>query len=203
MSEYARVLDVHEVAAFRAFLVKVAEGARNGIAAGDAEVRDMNRWLSQEQPQVWSRRIKLLQRKLEDAKQQLQSKQNTPTPTGEPPNTMFERKAVRVAKERLEAANERARKTKLWANRFEREEGNYRGGTNGARTAAQSTIPHAIRTLDELLGHLEDYMRLTSNIAVTDNTKRDDAEESVSRPTEQHEPAEPGVAPEPPKGTES
>ncbi len=188
MSEYARVLDVHEMAAFRAFLVKVAEVVRNGVAAGDAEVRDMKRWLSQEQPQVWARRIKQLQRKLDDAKEALRRKQSTPTPTGEPPNVMFEKKQLRVAKERLEEAQERAKRTKLWANRFDREESGYRGSTNGARSAAQGTLPAAMRTLDELLGHLDDYMRLTSTIR-TDQAEAGDAADSVARPADAADPA--------------
>lgn len=165
MSKQARVLDVSEMAAFRALLVKVAEAVRNAVAAGDAEVRNMQRWLSQEQPRIWAMRIKQLERRLTDAKEALRAKQSTPTPTGEPPNVMLEKNAVRKAKALLEEAKERAARTKLWANRFEREEGQYRGSTNGARSATQSTLPGAVQMLDQLLGHLEEYMKLTSTVA--------------------------------------
>lgn len=184
MSKHARVLDVQEMASFRALLVKLAEATRNGVAAGDAEVRDMQRWLTQQQPQVWARRIKQLERKVADAKEALRRKQSTPTPTGEPPNVMLEKNQLRQAKARLEEAKQRAERTKLWANRFEREESGYRGATNGARSAAQSTLPGAIHTLDELLGHLEEYLRLTSSPPKDESAAAgaDAGDASIARP---------------------
>ncbi|MEM7576036.1 MAG: hypothetical protein AAF328_01060 [Planctomycetota bacterium] len=201
MSKAARVLDVQEMAAFRALLVKVAEATRNGVAAGDAEVRDMHRWLTQEQPQVWGRRIKKLERLLADAKETLRRKQSTPTPTGEPPNVMLEKNQVRRAKAMLEEAKARAERTRMWARRFEREESVYRGATNGARSAAQSTLPGAIRSLDELLGHLEDYLRLTSSVsseAEADHQPEDaSVARSASEPTQPDPTTDPGVEPSP------
>ncbi|MEM1026793.1 MAG: hypothetical protein AAGJ38_01785 [Planctomycetota bacterium] len=190
MSKYARVLDVQEMAAFRALLVKFTEAVRNGVAAGDAEVRDMQRWLTQEQPQVWARRIKKLERQLADAKEALRRKQSTPTPTGEPPNVMLEKNQVRRAKERLEEANERAERTRLWGRRFEREESTYRGSTNGARSAAQSTLPGAMQALDELLQHLDDYLRLTSKVSVDDTDEAHADAKPITRSLED-QPAEP------------
>ncbi len=187
MSKYARVLDVQEMAAFRVLLVKFAEAVRNGVAAGDAEVRDMHRWLTQEQPQVWARRIKQLERQHADAVETLRRKQSTPTPTGEPPNVMVERNQVRQAKQRLEEAHTRAERTRLWGRRFEREESVYRGSTNGARSAAQSTLPGAIRTLDELLGHLEEYLRLSATPAAEHASDPASAADSIKRPLDERD----------------
>ena len=181
MSEYARVLDVHEMAAFRALLVKFAEAVRNGIGGADAEMRDIKRWLEQEQPQVWARRIKKLQRTLDDAVESLRRKQLTPTPTGDPPNVMFEKKAVRVAKQRLEEAQERAARTKHWARAIDREEQLFRANTQGARNAVQGTVPQAIRTIDELLGHLEEYMKLAA-ASPAPKGNDGDAGPSIARP---------------------
>ncbi|MEM1098457.1 MAG: hypothetical protein AAGH92_06660 [Planctomycetota bacterium] len=183
MSKFARVLDVREMAAFRGLLVKFSEAVRNGVAAGDAEVRDMQRWLTQEQPQVWARRIKKLERQLTDAKEALRRKQSTPTPIGEPPNVMLEKNQVRKVKALLEEAKERAQRTQLWGRRFEREESAYRGSTNGARSAAQSTLPTAIHTLDELMKHIDDYLRLTSQISDSGDQQGDDAPCSITRGT--------------------
>lgn len=187
MSEFARVLDVQEMASFRALLVKVAESVRNGVATADLEMRNMKQWLDHEQPQVWARRIKKLQRQLDDAVETLRRKQLTPTPTGDPPNTLFEKKAVRLAKERIEEARARAGRTKQWSRKFDREDQLFRGNTQGARNAVQGTIPQAIRTLDELLGHLEEYMKLTAN--APSPTATDDDAESVARPTDAVNPA--------------
>ena len=187
MSKYARVLDVQEMAAFRVLLVKFAEAVRNGVAAGDAEVRDMHRWLTQEQPQVWARRIKQLERQHADAVESLRRKQSTPTPTGEPPNVMVEKNQVRLAKQRLEEAHARAERTRLWGRRFEREESVYRGTTNGARSAAQSTLPGAVRALDELLGHLEEYLRLSATPASERVSDPASAADSIKRPLDERD----------------
>ncbi len=180
MSEYARVLDVQELAAFRSFLTKLAEGVRNGLSSSDAEVRDMRHWLDQEQPRLWAQRIKKLQRRLEDARATLRRKKLTPTPTGGPPSTLIETKMVRIAKQQLEHALSRAERTKQWARRFNKEEQEYRGSVQGARNTADATVPQAIRTLDELLGHLEGYLHQQAAPPTPD--RPDPAhEESMSR----------------------
>jgi hypothetical protein len=186
MGKQARVLDVQEMAAFRALLVKLAEGVRNGVASGDGEVRDMQRWLRDQQPRVWAGRIRKLERRLADARETLRRKESTPTPTGEPPNVMLERNAVRMVKRQLDEAKARAERTKLWAHRFEREESVYRGSTNAARTAAQSTLPEAVRTLDDLLNHLEDYLKLKTDLSASgsDDGEGDRGPESMTRPAD-------------------
>ena len=160
MAESAKVGSLERVAEFRRLLVKLEEAVGTAVGAGDAGVREAQRWLGDEQPRVWAQRKARAIRAMEDAQATLRRKQLSPTPSGKPASVVAEQKAFRRAKEAVEECDRKIALTRAWSRRFEKVEQDYRGGTSGARAAAAGGIEEAAKRLDTLLGHLDDYRRV-------------------------------------------
>ena len=150
---------------FRALLVLLVDDLNHAVAEGDHEVKRALHWLKFEQPQVWAARIRTLERRRQDALNELRRKQAALTPTGEPQSTVLERRAAEKAKRLLEEAQARQAATRRWARVIEREALLYRGQTMGAREAPRGVLPNAIAHLERLILDLDNYRRVQTQVA--------------------------------------
>ena len=161
--------------AFRTLLVLLAEDIAQAVAMGDHEVKQTLHRLKFERPRELSARIRVLERRWQDAQTELRRKRSLPTPTGAPPSTVVERRAAERAKRELETTKDQLEATLRWARAMEQEAMQYRGQTAGARDAPCGLLPRAAGHLAGLITELEAYAATTTpHTAPADSIQRGD-----------------------------
>lgn len=158
MAEGARVRSVAELAGFHAFLAQLGEAVRHGVGEADAEVRRVERWLTEDRPAELVAAARRAARVLEAAAEDLRRKRMQPTPTGAPPSTDVERRVFDRARAAVERVDQLARATGRWGRVFTAEAAEYVGQAQGAREAPDGRVPQARARLAVHLAALEAYM---------------------------------------------
>ena len=168
----------------RTLLLLVAEDLAQAVAMGDHEVKQALHRLKFEQPQALGARVRVLERRWQEALSELRRKQSLPTPTGAPASTIVERRAAEKLKRELEATQARLEATKRWARTVEREAMLYRGQTAGARDAPRGLLANAAGHLGRLITDLEAYRAEASAPAAEadDSVRGGGADEADSGP---------------------
>lgn len=194
MAKGARLQSVQQLAEFRAFLVKFAEGVHHGVGLGDSEVHATNRWLKDEHPQRLSAERSKAQRALQDATDDLRRKRLQPTATGDPPSTVTEQKALAKAKAKMQWLEDKARATQRWGRQFDKEAIQYQAALQPARSLPESMVPRALARLESHLTTLEQYLETRAKSSGPVPTARD-AAMSRSGEAETNPPATEAVEP--------
>src|SRR3954462_2439223 len=107
MSDFARVDSIDALRDFRAALWKFAEVAQ--VAMGDAE-SELSRtlmWLENEQTSYWAGQVRKRQMAVSAATEKLREKKLFKDASGRIPSAVDEEKALKIAKARLEQAEEK------------------------------------------------------------------------------------------------
>ncbi len=173
----ANVQSITELLELRAFLLTMADKIRAALQSGNSEVNATASWINHTQPAYWKTQCDRCQRRYQDAADALRRKKMSPTPTGQPPSTLVEQKAMLAAKAKLEHAQQRAAATRQWKVRFEKEAFLFRCGVQPGDRIVESVIPKAAEYLEKLVAHLENY----THVAFAE------ADESVADPAAQGE----------------
>jgi len=160
MSDQARVDSIDVIRDFRAQLVKFADVAK--IALGDAE-SELSRtltWLETEQTAFWAGQIRKRTDVVSRAAIKLSEKKLFKDSSGRVPAAVDEEKALRVAKARLEEAQEKAAATKRYIRVLQKAADDYKGAVQGMTTFVHYDLPVGVARLDKLAGILGEYVDL-------------------------------------------
>lgn len=177
MAKGARVGSVAELAAFQAFLAQMAEAVRHGVGEADAEVRRVERWLTEDRPAELAAAGRRAGRMLETATEDLRRKRMQPTPTGAPPSIDVERRQHARAKAATEQVETLKRAAGRWGRAFSAEATEYTGQVLGAREMPDGLLPQARAQLQRHLVALEAYVNESGGSGV--------GSASVARPAEE------------------
>src|SRR5713101_4766072 len=109
MSQSARVTSFQAIQDFKAVLCGFCEETKEALGTIDMEVRRMLDWLGHDQAHYWQNQVRNLQEEVTQAKTDLFRKQLTRL-SGEIPDCLEEKKALRLAQGRLEVAEEKVEK---------------------------------------------------------------------------------------------
>ena len=116
MADQARISNLDSIEAFRSALIVFISKTRQTLDTIQDTVKKTRGWLQTEQPSYWSAQIKMRQKKLDQAQQELMSARMSEfveTPAAQ-------QMAVRKARAALEEAQARAERTKAWGRDFDR-----------------------------------------------------------------------------------
>ena len=116
MAEQARISNLDAIESFRTALIIFISKTRQSLETAQDAVKKTRSWLQLEQPAYWSSQIKLRQKKLDQAQQELMSARlsdfvDTPS---------MQQMAVRKARAALEEAQAKLQRTKAWARDYDR-----------------------------------------------------------------------------------
>lgn len=116
MADQARISNLDAIESFRTALIIFIGKTRQSLETAQDAVKKTRSWLQLEQPAYWSSQIKLRQKKLDQAQQELMSARMSEfvdTPS-------MQQMAVRKARAALEEAQARLQRTKAWARDYDR-----------------------------------------------------------------------------------
>lgn len=181
MAKGARVQSVQQLADFRAFLVKFAEGVHHGVGLGDSEVHATGRWLKEEHPARLNAERHKAQRALQTATDDLRRKRLQPTATGDPPSTVTEQKVFAKAKAKMQWLEDKAAATQKWARQFDREAIQYQAALQSARSLPGAMLPRALGRLEAHLVAIEQYLQVQTKSAAAGRVGDGDAA-AINRP---------------------
>ncbi len=167
MAGSAKVESLEALARFRASLCKFADEARTSLDSADSEVRRAVAWVQTEQRAFWQRQVHNCADQVTQAAAALRHKKIIPTATGSQRDTADEEKALRLAKARLEHAEQKVQQVKRWGLQLPRDVLLFAGQVRGLSQAADTDIPRAVGALDRMTVSLEKYLAAQTGSALS------------------------------------
>jgi len=162
MSEAAKVLDLDQLARFRAAVIKALEELRLAIAEADSEVGRVRGWIERDQVYYWRGQVRKAQEKVTTCKSALFRKQMITSSKDQKPSVVDEKKDLERAQARLAMCEQKMAATKRWAIQITREEILFKAGMAPLTTVVERELPHSAIMLKKMIEHLEAYMRLAA-----------------------------------------
>jgi len=161
MSQEARVDSILVLKQLRASLGTFAEIASAALDETSTEIQRTSRWLREDRYRHWRTQVQARTERFVRAKLALKQKQVFDrTLSGTPSSCVDEKKALKVAEERLREAEHKFSRVKAWSRQIEQELSDYRGATHGLINAIEAEIPNARARLDKMIESLEAYFAL-------------------------------------------
>jgi hypothetical protein len=116
MADQARITSLDEIEAFRAALIIFIDKARRSLDEVADDVKRTRQWLQVEQPAFWAQQLRMRQKKLDQAQQELMSARMSEfidSPT-------VQQMAVRKARQQMEDAQQMMDRVKAWNRDYDR-----------------------------------------------------------------------------------
>jgi hypothetical protein len=154
----ARVESLEVIKSFKAALVKFIESANVALTDAESDLHRTRLWLELEQSTYWQGQIKKRQELLARAEEALRSKKIFKDVTGARQSYVDEEKAVRIARARLEEANQKLAATQQWKRRMDKITHDYKGSVAKLATSLAADLPNAVVKMENLLRTLEQYI---------------------------------------------
>lgn len=153
MAEQARVSNLDAIESFRVALLVYISKTRQTLDAAQDTVKKTRVWLQIEQPAFWAAQIKLRQKKLDLAQQELMSARLSEFIDSPSAQQM----AVRRARASLDEARLKLERTKHWAQEFDRTVDPMARKLDGLRDFLDNDLANATAYLEEIQKILEAY----------------------------------------------
>ena len=165
MPEGARVDSFETLRAFKVALWKFQDAAR--IALGDAE-SDATRtlmWVENEQDAYWQGQIRKAEQTVVRCKEAVRMKKVFKDSAGREQSAVDEEKALKIAMQKLAAAQAKHALVKRWTRQLQKEIELYKGGVQRFSTSVFSDIPTAAAHLEALAAKLDAYLSVQPAVA--------------------------------------
>lgn len=186
----ARVRSVAAVDELSVALRLFAEESANALADLDQEVKRALEWIHHDRKDYWAREVRQGFDRVAEARANLERRMIARL-GDDRPAAMEEKKALAIAKQRLEVAQDKVQAVKRWSHAIEHELQEYVGILNQFATWLQSDHPKAQARLKRMSQALDAYVNLP--VAHDDTTDRRSASQATA-PEEQA--AQPSPSPE-------
>jgi hypothetical protein len=157
MGESAGVRSIDAIKEFREVLCRFGDDSKNALGAVDMEIRRALDWLEHEQPFHWQKEIKRRNLEMSDARTALHRK-NLSAASGYVPDVSVEKEAIRVAKHRLEEAEQKLQKTRRWVPVLQHAIAEYQGQARPLGDMLGVDLERALALLDRMVMALEGYV---------------------------------------------
>ena len=153
MADQARISNLDSIEAFRTALIVFINKTRQALDNVQDAVKKTRGWLQTEQPSYWSGQIRMRQKKLDQAQQELMSARMSEFVE----NPAAQQMAVRKARAALEEAQAKAERTKAWARDFDRTIDPLARKADSLRDFIDSDLAKAVAYLVEIQKILQAY----------------------------------------------
>jgi hypothetical protein len=155
-----RVQSIEALKGFRAALCGFADKAASALNDTDAAVQRALNWLQTEQRCYWEGQIRRRTQEVATAKQAVLVKKLCRNVDGSPGSAVEEEKALRLAIQRLEEAQQKLGNVGRCVRQLEKEILNYHGQVQRFASDVAVDVPLAVGRLDAQVRKLEDYVAL-------------------------------------------
>ncbi len=160
MSQAARVTSVEAIEKFKDSLCVFCEHARDALCAVQMESRRVVDWLVSEAPSYWERQLRERERELEAAKAELHRLQLQRSGGGFKPDDIEQKKAIELAKDRIEEAEEKIKKARHWGRVAQRAVEEYEGRARQLADLVEGDPPPAVLFLGQVIDSLDAYLQV-------------------------------------------
>ncbi|HTQ38307.1 MAG TPA: hypothetical protein VMJ32_04730 [Pirellulales bacterium] len=185
MSE-ARVTEVAAIGEFRADLVDFAGAVRRALTDIQLEVRRAMDWITVEQPGHWQAEVRRGYDAVARAKDELAHARTYKQIGDYIPSCDDEKKAVEMAKHRLEHAEEKLQTVRRWTMAARRAVDEFQGPVQQLMGLLDGDIPHAMVLLERMSMALEQYTSGRTPAAITwEELAANKPGQSMARPTDE------------------
>jgi chaperonin cofactor prefoldin len=184
----ARVTDVAVIGEFRADLAEFASSVRRALTDVQLEVRRAMDWITVEQSGYWKAEVRRSHDALAHAKDELAHARTYRQVGDYIPACDEEKKAVEMAKRRLEHAEQKVETVRRWTMAARHAVDEFQGPVQQLMQMLDSDIPHAMVLLERMSMALEQYTTGKAPAAATwEELTGDKATQSMAQPTEDSE----------------
>jgi hypothetical protein len=164
MATSARVTSVQAISDFRVALVHFCQEAKEVLASIEMEIRRMSDWVERDRLSYWQREIRDCQEEVAQAKADLFRKQITRI-SGQKADFLEERDALRRATYRLEEAEEKMERCRVWAGRqLPRAIDEFQGPGRQLAALVEGNPPANVIFLDRVIRSLEVYLEVDASL---------------------------------------
>jgi hypothetical protein len=165
MADQARISNLDSIESFRTALIVFIGKTRQTLDTVQDAVKKTRGWLQTEQPAYWSAQIRMRQKKLDQAQQELTSARMSEFVE----NPVLQQMAVRKARIALEEAQGRAERTKAWGRDFDRTIDPLARKADSLRDFLDTDLAKAVAYLVEIQKILQAYNETPSTPASSDS----------------------------------
>src|SRR4051812_7240006 len=156
MADAADVRSIDAVREWHAVLTAYGENLAEALAGVQTEIRRGFDWLH-DQLALWQRAVRQCEQEVVQAKAELASRK-FPDWSGREPDTTVQEKNLRMAKARLEHAEDQVQKVRSWIGRLPRMiDESYSGPARRLGGFLEAELPKGLAVLDRRIIALESY----------------------------------------------
>ncbi len=153
----ANVRSVDALRDTKAALINFAEEARVSLDSFEMEIRQLRNWLERDQLSYWRSQVKRGQELVAMAKSELFRRQLSQS---EAVSDTDQKEALRLAKRRLEEAEDKVERIKKWTPVLEHAISEYHSQSQPLGDRLSGSLVASLATLDRMIAALESYVDL-------------------------------------------
>jgi hypothetical protein len=188
----ARITDVAALADFRAALAEFALAASQALTDIQLELRRGLDWITNDRGVHWQSEVRRGADLVARAKDELVHSRTYKKVGDYTPSCIEEKKAVEMAKRRLEHAEQKVQAVRHWTLAARRAVDEFQGPVQQLMGMIDGDVPRAIALLERMSAALEQYSTIAAPNAATWEQLTGESTQSMAQPAE-----EPGDADQP------
>jgi hypothetical protein len=165
MADQARISNLDSIESFRVALIVFINKTRQALDSVQDAVKKTRGWVQTEQPNYWQQQIRMRQKKLDQAQQELMSARMSEFID----NPTVQQMAVRKARATLEEAQAKLDRTKAWGRDFDRTIDPLARKTDSLRDYLDNDLTKAVAYLVEIQKILQAYNETPAPAAISDS----------------------------------
>jgi hypothetical protein len=183
MNGSARIESIQALKDLRTFLCNLARKISVSLDDADFEILHTLDWLKHDRLPFWKKELRIRKEKLAKAKLDLKRKQFLEKSPVGGHYYMDELKAVTVAQNRYDEAEDKLKKVHGWIPKLEKESYNCRGALQGLSNFVHMDFPNTTAQIDQMICDLESYVNVSApSTDESDASAKISAAEQVSAP---------------------
>ena len=167
MGNRANLRSIEAIRDFRATLAEFRDEVVGALSAVGQDVHRTIEWLEHDQYHYWRRQIRERQEDVALAKSDLARRRLQGSPDN-PVDTTEQKKALRLAKLRLERAEEKIEEVRRWILAVQKTALEYEGQARQLENYSEIDLEKALATLDRIVESIEAYAR-TEPVSMSDS----------------------------------
>jgi hypothetical protein len=181
----AQVTNVAAISDFRSGLASFATSTRQALVDLDLEVKRALDWVTRDRPAYWANEARRAAEAVARAKDDLSNSRTFKRIGDFQPACLEEKKALDIAKRRLEHAERKLQVVKQWSMAVRRAVDEFQGPIQQLLGLLDSDIPRGMAILERMSISLEQYLATQTPAAVSWEALTGDQESSMARPTDE------------------
>lgn len=140
-------------------MILFTDECQQALSAVEVEIQRFMDWLENDQLRYWQMTSRKLENKVTECKAEL-TRKRLMAMRGDPPQISEEMAQLKKFQRRLEEAQEKVKKCRLWAEHCERAINEYKASVQQLTVTMEADIPKAVGLLDRHMTRLQEYVSM-------------------------------------------